>query len=133
GALAVFMLCGSIAGALARSTGDNWAGRALGLIAAALFVSYVMLLLLRPSELMPEIWLVVTFLLMLPLLQMRWKDVSNRREFFERSGIIVGGAAVLVSLFSLQPVFEAIATKRLFSFHPATGMRVSGISDLVTP
>jgi DMSO/TMAO reductase YedYZ molybdopterin-dependent catalytic subunit len=133
GALAVFMLCGGMAGALARSIGDNRTGRALGLLAAALLVSYVMLFLLRPSELMPEIWLVVTFLVMLPLLQLRWRDVSNRREFFERSGIIVGGAAVLVSLFSLQPVFEAIATRRLFPFRPAIGMRLSGISDLVTP
>jgi DMSO/TMAO reductase YedYZ molybdopterin-dependent catalytic subunit len=133
GALAVFMLCGGIAGALSISPGGNRAVRAFGVFAAACFVTYVMLFLLRPTTLMPEIWLVATFFVMLPLLRVRWQDVSNRREFLERSGIIVGGAALLVSLFSLQPVFEALATRRLFRFRPVTGMRVSGISELVTP
>lgn len=136
GALAIFMMCGGIASAVSSSLVGNVAGRLFARLAAVAFLTYVMLFLLHPSTIMPDVWLVVTFFVTLALLRMRSmrsKNVSNRRAFLERTGIIVAGAALLVSLFSLEPVLQAITPKRLFPFRRFTGMHVNGITDLVTP
>jgi DMSO/TMAO reductase YedYZ molybdopterin-dependent catalytic subunit len=133
GALAIFMLCGGIAGALAGSTAISKLGIVLGSLASVGFLMYVLLVLMRPSTIFPEVCLIGAFFCALAIVQMRSSRVSNRRQFLERTAVIVGGAALLVSLFSVEPVLQAIATKRLFPFRRPRGMQLDGISDLITP
>ena len=133
GALAIFMLCGGIAGALASGPALSKRGTILGSLAAASFLLYVMLILLRPGTIQPEVWMIGIFFAALALVQIRSSRVSNRRQFLERTAVILSGAALLVSLFSVEPVFQAIATRRLFPFRRPRGIQLAGISELVTP
>jgi DMSO/TMAO reductase YedYZ molybdopterin-dependent catalytic subunit len=58
--------------------------------------------------------------------------VSGRQEFLERSGVILAGAAGLIFLLALEPVFSRLSAIRLFGFQPPRGLSVAGLSALVT-
>jgi DMSO/TMAO reductase YedYZ molybdopterin-dependent catalytic subunit len=133
GALAIFMLCGGIAGALAGGAAISKLGTVLGSLASVGFLMYILLVLMRPSTILPEVWLIGAFFCALAIVQIRSSRVSNRRQFLERTAVIAGGAALLVSLFSVDPILQAIATRRLFPFRRPRGMQLDGISDLITP
>jgi len=128
GALAVFMLAGGLAGAL-----FGIGGTVLGLMPAAALMLMVLVRLFPASRQEPATWLLVTFLPLLVLLSHRRQSVRGRREFLEGSGMVLGGAAVLISLFSIEPVVQALATRRLFAYRRPTGLQITGISDVVTP
>jgi DMSO/TMAO reductase YedYZ molybdopterin-dependent catalytic subunit len=100
---------------------------------AVLFFSSVFLIAIPPVVSATEYCLIGAFCAFFVLFSIRSRSVSGRREFLERSGAILGGAAVLLSLFSIEPVVAALATHRLFPFKQPVGMRLAGITDLVTP
>jgi len=133
GALAVLMLAGGLAGVLFGVGARGLPGTILGLIPATALMLAVLLLLFPASREEPATWLLVAFLPLLVLLNHRQQHVGGRREFLERSGMVLGGAAVLVSLFSIEPVVQALATRRLFAYRRPAGFQIAGISDLVTP
>jgi DMSO/TMAO reductase YedYZ molybdopterin-dependent catalytic subunit len=133
GALAIFMLCGGLAGVLARAPEASSPSTILAWLASAGFLTYIMVFLLRPSMIWPNVWLVGAFFCSLAILGRRSTGVTNRRQFFERTAVIMGGATVLVSLFSIEPVLQAIATRKLFPFRPVRGLALNGVTDLVTP
>lgn len=133
GALAIFMLFGGLAALLPASLPKSATGKIVGLALAGIFLWSVMVIILDPGTKEPVLWLIGSYLLALLLATRSKREVSNRREFIERTGIILGGAAVLVSLLSIEPLLHAAANKRLFPFRRRTGLRVEGITDLVTP
>jgi hypothetical protein len=122
GALAIFMLCGGLAGVLARAPAASSPSTIIAWLASAGFLTYIMVFLLRPSMIWPDVWLVGAFFCSLAILGRRSTGVTNRRQFFERTAVIMGSATVLVSLFSIEPVLQAIATRKLFPFRPVRGL-----------
>jgi DMSO/TMAO reductase YedYZ molybdopterin-dependent catalytic subunit len=132
GALAIFMLCGGVSGVLAAAPAVNRPGTVIGTVASASFLTFIMVFLLRPSTILPDVWLVAVFVCALALVRTRPSQASNRRQFLERSAVILGGAGLLVSLFSVEPLLQAIATRKLFPFSRARGLALNGITDLVT-
>ncbi len=133
GALAVFMLAGGLAGALFGVGARGLPSTVLGLVPAATLMLAVLFVLFPASREEPATWLLVAFLPLLVLLNHRQQSVGGRREFLERSGMVLGGATVLISLFSIEPVVQALATRRLFAYRRPAGLQIAGISDLVTP
>lgn len=133
GALAVMMLAGGLAGALFGIVARGLPGSVLGLALATALILAVLMVLFPASREEPATCVLVAFLPLLVLLSHRHQSVRGRREFLERSGTVLGGAAVLVSLFSIEPVAQALATRRLFAYRRPAGLEIAGISDLVTP
>lgn len=132
GALAIFMFCGATAGALSAIPAVNRRGLIFGWLISIGWLTYVMLFLLRPSTILPDVWLVGAFFCAMLLVQRRSGRASNRRQFVERTAVILGGAILLVSIFSIEPVLQAIATRKLFPFRRTRGLQVNGITELVT-
>lgn len=133
GALAGFMLIAGIASLLAKVFAVNTWGSLLGGAAEALVLAYVMVILLHPSTIWPDVWLVIAYVLCTWLLRVPRAAGSNRRDFLVQTGAVLGGAAVLVSLFSIEPLFAVLATRRWFTFRRPSGLRLAGVTDLVTP
>jgi DMSO/TMAO reductase YedYZ molybdopterin-dependent catalytic subunit len=130
GSLAVIMLLGGVAGML-----NAWVRlqfRALGLVAAAVLMALIFFIWLPSSFLPGSLLLIALFLPSLWIVSRSSVQSSNRRAFLVRSGVILGGAAVLLSLFSLRPVLDALAARRLFAFRRARGLPIVGLADLVT-
>ncbi len=133
GSLAIVMLCGGIAGALCRSITANFIGRAVSWLAGLTFISFVLIVVLPPVNTDAELCFIGAFFAFFALISFRAPHVSGRREFFERTATIVGGATVLLSIFSIEPVFGAIAARTLFSFRRPLGLQLPGMTELVTP
>lgn len=130
GSLAMIMLVGGVAGVFNAWIGQRF--RAAGLLAAAASMALIFVLSL-PASFIPESLLLIAFFL--PSLWMAPRagaHPGSRRAFLARSGIILGGAAVLLSLFSLRPVLDALAARKLFAFHHTRGLAITGLADLVT-
>lgn len=133
GALAFVMLAGGLSGGGQALLGCGLFRETAGYLLAAVLMSGIFLIAIPPSTPAPEWALILLFIPCLALTRLRGARISGRREFLERSGIIFGGAALLVSLFSVEPVLSALATRRLFYFRSPRGLAVSGVSELVTP
>lgn len=131
GAMAILLLAAGGAGAIDGFL-SRWS-RPLGLAVAGGCLA-IFLLLWFPVGLMPGgLLLVALYVVMLWALP-RGKSVSDgRRAFLLRSGVIVGGAAVLLADFSLRSVLDALAEPRLFQLRLPRGLAVDGLADLVTP
>ncbi|GAC1444813.1 MAG: molybdopterin-dependent oxidoreductase [Chloroflexota bacterium] len=133
GALAIAMCAGGVAGALAELPGDAMYSRLLGLALAAPFLAAIMLVLFVPSQSGPELIFIATILVIFATTPALSAKLSHRRSFLLRGSTILGGAIVLLSLFSVRPLFRALAARRLFTYTPPQGIRLAGISSLVTP
>jgi DMSO/TMAO reductase YedYZ molybdopterin-dependent catalytic subunit len=140
GALAIAMLAGGIAGALAALPGTAVRFRALGAGAGVIFLGLVFLWFFLPARLPPEIILIAAFPAALSLFERdgrsrrpRQAVLSARRAFLVRSGLVIGGAATLLALYSIRPLLRLPASRRLFAFRPPRGLTLAGLTDLVTP
>lgn len=132
GALAVTMVMAGCAGALYQASGAGSLYRAASFAGAALWLGAIFLRLFAPSRPEQAVVLVV-FILLILLAQTALPQVqSGRRSWLIQNGMIVGGAAILVGLFSVRPLLRALSTSRLFAYRRPAGLPVAGLSDLVT-
>lgn len=130
GSLALVMLVGGVAGMLNAWVRER--SRTLGLIVAAAAMGLIFLVWLPTSFMPGSLLLIAIFLPGLWVVPQTVAHSESRRAFLTRSGIILGGAAVLLSLFSLRPVIGALAAKRLFAYRRPRGLAIAGLADLVT-
>lgn len=131
GALAIAMLAGGVAGALATAFGEGTVSRATGLAVAAAFLALVFLRFFPPSEPEPDVWLIGAMVVALALLPKR-SPVEGRREALARGAAILGGAAALLALFAAEPMVRAISARQLFRYAEPRGWHIEGLTDLVT-
>jgi len=132
GALAATMVMAGCAGALYGASGTKLLYRAAGFVGAALWLGATFLRLFAPSRPEPAIVLIV-FILLVLLAQTALPPVqSDRRSWLIQNGMIVGGAAILVGLFSVRPLLRALSTSRLFTYRKPAGLPVAGLANLVT-
>jgi sulfite oxidase len=132
GALALVMLLGGIGGALQALPGCGLIREVGGYLASAGLLAVVLLHAIPPVLAAPDLVLVLLFVPCLAVVRTRWGRVDGRREFLERSAVILGGAAAVLALLSLEPTIAGIAARKLFPFRKPAGLRVAGITDLVT-
>jgi DMSO/TMAO reductase YedYZ molybdopterin-dependent catalytic subunit len=131
---------------LAALPGRSVERRVAGLALAGAFLYAVFIRVIVPSGQAPELWLVGSYIVVLALLQSQLESSPagattqpgsrvqiRRRELLLRSGTVLGGAAILLALLSVQPLLRALATRRLFPYRPPRGLQVVGLADLVTP
>jgi DMSO/TMAO reductase YedYZ molybdopterin-dependent catalytic subunit len=133
GALAVVMLTGGIAGLIAWLFGRDPISRPFGPVAVAAFLAMIFLVLIPGGDMRPPLLLVLTISALVSTLVPLHTYDGGRRDFLIRSGTILGGAALLLGLFSVRPLLGALSARRLFSFRPPRGMRLAGMPPLVTP
>ncbi|MDQ2741166.1 MAG: molybdopterin-dependent oxidoreductase [Chloroflexota bacterium] len=133
GALALTMAVCGLAGALAKAFPRTSAGWLAGEALAGGLIAFVLFRVLPPSSLPGDLLFLVAFLVILSLLPMLPLAAPGRRAFLMRSGVILGGAAVLLTLFSIRPLLDALAVRRLFPYQRPRGLGIPGLADLVTP
>ena len=132
GSLAIAMLVGGVAGTVQSAAGCGLAREVGGYLLASALLAAVFLTAFPPTRPEPVLIFLLAFVFSLALIRTR-TQVSGRREFLERTTVIFSGAAGLIFLFALEPVFSQLSAIRLFSFKPVRGLPVAGLSPLVTP
>lgn len=129
GALALLMLLGAAAASVTAAIPTR-SGRAL--IATVLFSSLPVVLFgghIDASLLLMG----AGYFFSLLVLSIRHRPVDGRREFLQRSLIVLGGAFCLLALSAAQPVLDAVVARRLFAFRRPVGLPVPGLAEPVTP
>lgn len=130
GSLAFVMLLGGVAGMVNAYGRER--SRVVGVFLAGLTMTLALLVWVPTTFKLGSALLVAAFMPSLWLAHGSGAGSDSRKAFLTRSGVVLGGAAVLVTLFSLRRVLDAVASTRLFPFHRARGLAVTGLADLVT-
>lgn len=133
GALALAMLFGGIGGSLAALPGCGRARKIAGYLLSGTWMAFVLLHVVPPSDPNSGIVFICAFLGCLAAITSTRASPEGRREFITRTGVILGGATVLLGLLSVRPLLNALGSRQLFPFRPPRGIPVSGLADLVTP
>jgi DMSO/TMAO reductase YedYZ molybdopterin-dependent catalytic subunit len=131
GALAIVMLIGGVAGGVQAAAGCGLAREVGGYLAGSALLATALFVLFPATNDMPYLVFLLLFVLCLGLVRAR-RRVAGRREFIERTGVVLAGAAALVLLFGLEPVFSRLQPRRLFGFRSPRGLAISGLTPLVT-
>lgn len=129
GALALMILVGGVAGCMAGLVGHV---PLQALLAGLLFTASDLAFFgarLSGSLLVLAAVFVLSFL----AVSIRRTVMDGRREFLLRSAAVVGGALILLGLSVMRSAAGAVTTRRLFAFRPTSGLRIAGLSDLITP
>lgn len=133
GALAVCMLIGGVAGVIRSAFGCGLFRQTAGSLLAALFLLVVFTVALPSSVPATAFTFVAALVIALAVTSLPRRHATGRREFIEKNLAVLGGAAVLLSVFSVQPLLRALALRTLFPFRAPRGLRLAGLTSLVTP
>ncbi|GAC1514532.1 MAG: hypothetical protein NVS2B16_21380 [Chloroflexota bacterium] len=133
GALALSMVAGGLAGTIRAMPGCGRSRQIAGTLVSSLFLLFVFTVVFVPGVISTALCFVLFLVVTLTLASLPRRPVSGRRKFLEQNFTVFGGAAILLSLFSVQPLLRALAVKRFFAFRAPRGLSIAGLTPLVTP